>query len=76
MEKYAQCHGGIGESLGPAFSYVPGQPLENYIRLQQPDANAAVDVRGNQVALTQRSRRYQNSQMLHDVPLSARARTA
>jgi hypothetical protein len=63
VEICAQCHGGIGESVGPAFSYVPGQPLENYIRLQRPDANAAVDVHGNQVALTQRSRCYQNSQM-------------
>jgi hypothetical protein len=50
VEICAQCHGGIGESLGPAFSYVPGQPLENYIRLQRPDANAALDVHGNQVA--------------------------
>jgi hypothetical protein len=59
----ANVYGGIGESVGPAFSYVPGQPLENYIRLQHPDANAAVDVHGNQVALTQRSHCYQNSQM-------------
>ena len=59
----AQCHGEIGESVGPAFSYVPGQPLENYIRLQRPDANAAVDVHGNQVALAQRSRCYQSPQM-------------
>jgi hypothetical protein len=63
VEICAQCHGGIGESVEPAFSYVPGQSLENYIRLQRPDANAAVDVHGNQVALTQRSHCYQNSQM-------------
>jgi hypothetical protein len=44
-------------------SYLPGQPLKNYIRLQRPDANAAVDVHGNQVALTQRSRCYQDSRM-------------
>jgi hypothetical protein len=58
VEVCAECHGGIGESVGPAFSYVPGQPLEDYIRRQRPDANAAVDVHGNQVALTQRSRYY------------------
>jgi nitrate/TMAO reductase-like tetraheme cytochrome c subunit len=73
-------YGGIGESVGPAFSYVPGQPLENYIRLQHPDANAAVDVHGNQVALTQRSRCYQNSQMsctsCHDVHAPERAAAA
>ena len=64
VEVCAQGHGGIGESVGPAFSYVPGQPLENYIRLQRPDPNAAVHVHGNQVALTQRSRCYQNSEMI------------
>jgi hypothetical protein len=63
VEVCAQCHGGIGESVGPAFSYVPGQPLEDYIRRQRPDASAAVDVHGSQVALTQRSRCYQSSQM-------------
>ncbi len=59
----AQCHGGIGESVAPAFSFLPGQPLENYIQLQRPDPAAPVDVHGNQVALTQKSRCYLNSQM-------------
>lgn len=80
VEVCAQCHGGIGESVKPAFSYVPGQPLENYIRLQLPDADAAVDVHGNQVALTQKSRCYQNSQMscttCHEVYASERAAAA
>jgi hypothetical protein len=80
MEICAQRHGGIGESFGPALSYVPGQPLENYIRLQRPDANAAVDVHGNQVAPTQRSRCYQNSQMrctmCHEVHAPERAAAA
>ena len=80
VEVCAQCHGGIGESVKPAFSYVPGQPLENYIRLQRPDADAAVDVHGNQVALTQKSRCYQNSQMscttCHEVYAPERAAAA
>jgi hypothetical protein len=63
MDVCAQCHGGIGEPLAPAFSYVPGEPLENYIKLQRPDADARVDVHGNEVALTQRSRCYQDSEM-------------
>ncbi len=71
MEVCAQCHGGIGEQLAPAFTYIPGQPLDNFIKLQKPDEDARVDVHGNQVALTQRSRCYQSSQMTcttcHDV---------
>jgi Cytochrome c554 and c-prime len=64
VEVCAQCHGGIGQPIAPAFSYVPGQQLENYIKLPRPDADARVDVHGNQVALMQRSRCYQNSQLM------------
>ncbi|HEY4739300.1 MAG TPA: multiheme c-type cytochrome [Candidatus Acidoferrales bacterium] len=63
IEVCAQCHGGIGQPIAPAFSYVPGEQLGNYIKLPRSDADARVDVHGNQVALTQRSRCYQNSQM-------------
>ena len=71
IEVCAQCHGGIGQAIAPAFSYIPGQRLENYVNLPHPDAEARVDVHGNQVALTQRSRCYRSSQMTcltcHDV---------
>jgi Cytochrome c554 and c-prime len=71
LDVCAQCHGGIGEEVAPAFTYVPGRALENYVKLQRPDEDARVDVHGNQVALTQRSRCYQASQMTcstcHDV---------
>jgi nitrate/TMAO reductase-like tetraheme cytochrome c subunit len=63
IEVCAQCHGGIGEQAMPAFSYTAGQSLGKYIELQRPDADTRVDVHGNQVALTERSRCYQNSQM-------------
>lgn len=73
----AQCHGGIGEAIAPAFSYVPGKQLENYVILPRPDAEERVDVHGNQVILMQRSRCYQNSQMTcttcHDVHAPERA---
>lgn len=80
IEVCSQCHGGIGEELAPAFTYVPGQPLEKYVKLQRPDEDARVDVHGNQVALTQRSRCYQASQMTcttcHDVHAPERAAAA
>jgi hypothetical protein len=63
IEVCSQCHGGIGRQVANAFTYLPGQQLEDYIILQRPDPDARVDVHGNQVALTQRSRCYQNSQM-------------
>lgn len=57
----AQCHGGLGKPLEPAFSYVPGEPLEKYLELQKPGPEERVDVHGNQVALLQRSKCYQSS---------------
>jgi len=71
MEVCAQCHGGPVEPIAPAFTYIPGQPLNQYFKLAEPNEDARVDVHGNQVALTQRSRCYQSSQMTcitcHDV---------
>jgi hypothetical protein len=57
-----QCHGGQGERfLLPAFSYVPGQPLEKYIDLGPIDSTKDVDVHGKQGKLMMKSRCYQVS---------------
>jgi hypothetical protein len=61
MDSCALCHGGLGKERAPAFSYVPGQPLEKYLELPQPDPAARIDVHGNQVALLERSRCYRQS---------------
>jgi len=73
----AVCHGGIGAMpLTPAFSYLPGAQLEDYIVLDRPGPDAAIDVHGNQVALLERSRCFQSSQMTcstcHDVHTAQR----
>lgn len=76
METCAQCHGGLGSPRVPSFSYVAGNRLDDYVALTQPPPNAPVDVHGNQVALLQRSRCYQASQMTcltcHDVHATQR----
>jgi len=68
----AQCHGGLGEERAPAFSFVPGRSLADYLQLVIPVADAKLDVHGNQVALLKRSRCFQNSSKMtcttcHDV---------
>jgi len=67
----AWCHAGHGTSVQPTFSYIPGEPLDKYIELPQPDPEAVVDVHGSQVELLQRSRCFQLSPMTcltcHDV---------
>jgi Cytochrome c554 and c-prime len=57
----AQCHGGVGEAISPAFSFVPGERLSDYITLHRPAPDESVDVHGNQVALLERSRCFFSS---------------
>jgi hypothetical protein len=61
MDTCGQCHSGLGQDVAPAFTFVPGEALAEFIRLPAPDAKANVDVHGNQVALLERSRCYQSS---------------
>jgi hypothetical protein len=63
MDTCAICHAGVGTSLAPALSYVPGAPLEKYLKLAKMDAEQAIDVHGNQVQLLESSRCYLSSQM-------------
>jgi hypothetical protein len=57
----AQCHGGAGDSIAPAFSFRPGETLSDYVRLQPPNVTDRLDVHGNQVNLLERSRCFQAS---------------
>jgi len=56
----AQCHGGIGQGLTPAFSFKPGDALAPHISLES-NPLARVDVHGNQVALLEKSKCFQSS---------------
>jgi cytochrome c554/c'-like protein len=57
----AQCHGGAGEPIAPAFSFRPGEPLAEYVKLTEPTATDRLDVHGNQVNLLARSRCFRSS---------------
>ena len=57
----AQCHAGMRYPIAPAFSYIPGEPLDKYLDPDRSDPNAKVDVHGGQVALLRKSRCYQSS---------------
>ena len=63
IEACALCHGGIGVGKVPAFSYVSGKPLDDYIHRKAPGPDEVVDVHGNQAALLERSRCFQSSNM-------------
>lgn len=69
----ALCHNGIQrEALTPAFSYIPGQPLNNFFKPMPSDTAEHPDVHGNQVGLLERSRCFRDSKTMtcstcHDV---------
>jgi cytochrome c553 len=81
FEVCSQCHGGQGvREFAPAFSFVPGQPLENYIDLGPVDSSD-IDVHGKQVVFLKKSRCFQASSNMscatcHDVHETARSLTA
>jgi Cytochrome c554 and c-prime len=69
----ALCHsGGKRVELAPAFSYLPGQPLDSYLQPAAVDPATQPEVHGNQVGLLKRSRCYLSSPTMscstcHDV---------
>ena len=73
VDQCALCHNGTtGKELLPAFSYLPGQPLDNYLLPNPADAEPHPDVHGNQVGLLKRSLCYLRSPAMtcstcHDV---------
>lgn len=70
------CHGGIGVAKAPAFSFSAGDSLENFLQLENPKPDAALDVHGNQIALLERSKCFKESKMTcstcHDVHVRQR----
>jgi hypothetical protein len=68
----ALCHSGVGEQKAPPFSYIPGEPLDDYLVPAPLPPGEDVDVHGNQTALLARSRCFQTSTTMtcstcHDV---------
>ena len=63
MDLCASCHATPGYSLQPAFSYVPDQPLDKYLKMPEPDRTAPIDVHGSQVEMLERSQCFQQSAM-------------
>jgi hypothetical protein len=72
MEVCTQCHGGRRYPLTTPFSYLPGEPLDDYYRRDPGKADTTIDVHGNQVGLLQMSPCYRSALQLscstcHDV---------
>jgi hypothetical protein len=67
------CHNGIRrQGIAPPFSYVPGEPLDDYLEPNTSEVVELPDVHGNQVGLLKHSRCYLSSPKMtcsacHDV---------
>jgi hypothetical protein len=58
----ALCHNGIRQQeIAPAFSFVPGQALDNYVVPEPDNTDTQPNVHGDQVGLLKKSRCYQSS---------------
>lgn len=58
----ALCHNGTaGQEIAPAFSYLPGEPLEEHVSAGNGPQVEHVSVHGNQAGLLERSRCYKES---------------
>lgn len=70
------CHGGVGVSKTPVFSFAVGNALNDHLQLESPKPDDPLDVHGNQVALLERSKCFQQSNMTcstcHDVHVPQR----
>jgi hypothetical protein len=79
VDMCALCHNGIrGEEITPAFSYLPGEPLDKHVMPGPEPLPDHPEVHGNQVGLLQRSRCYLSSPKMscstcHDVHAPERA---
>lgn len=82
MDQCALCHNGAQRhELTPAFTYLPDQPLDQYLSASPIDLADQTDVHGDQVGLLKKSRCYLSSSSMscstcHDVHGPERAAAA
>ncbi|HEX5833163.1 MAG TPA: multiheme c-type cytochrome [Pyrinomonadaceae bacterium] len=65
------CHGGVGVSKAPPFSFTAGNVLAEHLQLEKPKPDEPLDPHGNQLELLERSKCFKSSDMTcstcHDV---------
>jgi Cytochrome c554 and c-prime len=67
----ALCHAGIGTQVAPVMTYVAGDNLNDFLKIEPPALDAPVDVHGNQVGALEQSRCFRSGKLTcstcHDV---------
>ncbi len=72
LDNCALCHSGVREWTKPAFSYRPGEPLDDFFRPETDSTAGVPDVHGNQIALLRQTKCFRASPAMscatcHDV---------
>jgi hypothetical protein len=66
LEACASCHSGIRENIKPAFSFLPGDKLDDFFKpAYSKDSVAELDVHGNQYGLLSASKCFMQSVTLN-----------
>lgn len=66
LDACATCHSGIRENIKPAFSFLPGDKLDDFFKPDYNKDNAAsLDVHGNQYGLLTASKCFKQSMVLN-----------
>jgi Cytochrome c554 and c-prime len=66
LEACASCHSGIRENLKPAFTFLPGNNLDEFFKPAiKKDSTAPLDVHGNQYGLLTESKCFKQSVVLN-----------
>ena len=66
LDACASCHSGIRENIKPAFSFLPGNTLDDFFKPAYNNKNAAsLDVHGNQYGLLTASKCFKQSLTLN-----------
>lgn len=63
LEICSQCHGSIGTPLKASFSYVPGEPLNEYLQYSDDDGTTALVHTVNQLQRLEQSECFKHSEM-------------
>lgn len=66
LDACASCHSGLRENIKPAFSFLPGNKLDDFFKTAyHKDSTARLDVHGNQYALLTASKCFKQSMVLN-----------
>jgi len=61
LDVCAQCHGEVGTSIKPSFTYTPGEPLDEYLRVGEDESSSAFVHTVNQLQRLRQSKCFQGS---------------